>query len=119
MSNGLNRQDTQEEFSRSRWFTRGWTLQELIGPATVEFYGDQWHSKGQEASLGTKNSLQKEISEITRIPESVLKTILLPPSYSIAQKMSWAANRETTRIEDKAYCLLGLFGVNMRLLYGE
>jgi hypothetical protein len=60
-----------------------------------------------------------EICGITQVPEKVLESILLLLGYSVAQKMSWAANRETTRIEDKAYCLLGLFGVNMPSLYGE
>jgi hypothetical protein len=116
--NNGDRWDIQKKFRNSRWFTRGWTLQELIAPSSLEFYGDQWHSKGQKASLGTKRSLQKEISDVTKIPEYALHTVCLS-DYSVAQKMSWAANRETTRIEDQAYSLLGLFNVNIPLLYGE
>jgi hypothetical protein len=123
-------QTRKRKFRESRWFTRGWTLQELIAPFTLEFYGEEWHSKGQDASLGTKQSLQTEISEVTKIPIDVLIPInvIFPRNalrdsglynYSIAQKMSWAAQRETTRIEDRAYCLMGLFNVNMPLLYGE
>jgi hypothetical protein len=109
-----------QKFRESRWFTRGWTLQELIGPLNLEFYGDQWNSKGQGASLGTKRSLQTQICEITGIPEDGLLSSEDPlREHSIAQRMSWAANRETTRIEDRAYSLLGLFNVNMPLLYGE
>jgi hypothetical protein len=109
-----------QKFRESRWFTRGWTLQELIGPLNLEFYGDQWYSKGQSASLGTKRSLQDQIYVITRIPQGgLLSSSAKQPDYSIAQKMSWAANRATTRIEDRAYSLMGLFNVNMPLLYGE
>jgi hypothetical protein len=107
-----------KKFCESRWFTRGWTLQELIAPITIEFYSSQWYSQGQEASLGTKRSLQNYISQATRIPINALQG-LDSKSYSIAQKMSWASYRETTRVEDRAYCLLGLFNINMPLLYGE
>jgi hypothetical protein len=116
--NNGDRRDIQKKFRNSRWFTRGWTLQELIAPSSLEFYGDQWHSEGQQASLGTKRSLGREISEVTKIPEWALLTICLG-DCSVAQKMSWAANRETTRIEDRAYSLMGLFNVHMPLLYGE
>lgn len=109
-----------QKFKESRWFTRGWTLQELIGPLNLEFYGDQWFSKGQSATLGTKRSLQAQIYAITGIPQyGLFSSSNKHPDYSIAQKMSWAAGRATTRIEDRAYSLLGLFNVNMPLLYGE
>lgn len=109
-----------QRFRESRWFTRGWTLQELIAPLNLEFYGDQWYSKGQACSLGTKVSLRHIISEITQVPERCLASSTMGPwGFSIAQRMSWAANRETTRIEDRAYSLLGLFNINMPLLYGE
>jgi hypothetical protein len=115
---GADPETKKKNFRESRWFTRGWTLQELIAPSTVEFYGWEWYTRGQEASLGTKASLQHDIFEITKIPIDVLRGSGLQPC-SIAQKMSWAARRETTRIEDIAYCLMGLFNVNMPLLYGE
>ncbi|KAI4190564.1 MAG: hypothetical protein L6R41_000716 [Letrouitia leprolyta] len=97
-------------FCRSRWFTRGWTLQELLAPASVVFYDRCWEE------IGTRLSLQTQISTATCIPVNNLKE---PARASVAAKMSWAAQRKTTRIEDIAYCLLGLFGVNMPLLYGE
>ena len=118
VSNDVDAEMQKRKFRESRWFRRGWTLQELIAPATLKFYGDQWCSRGQEASLGTQRSLKNEISQITRIPVTVLQGSGLS-SYSVAQKMSWAAGRETTRIEDRAYCLMGLFEINMPLLYGE
>ncbi|KOC16422.1 hypothetical protein AFLA70_157g002641, partial [Aspergillus flavus AF70] len=100
-------------FQRSKWFTRGWTLQELIAPRNVIFFDGGWRE------LGDKRSLGKRISECTRIPESVLLRKKDLNMFSAAQRMSWAAERETTRVEDRAYCLLGLFGVNMPLIYGE
>ena len=107
-----------DNFRESRWFKRGWTLQELLAPTSLEFYGDCWICRGQQASLGTRRSLMTEISDITRIPIDVLQGLKLS-IYSVAQKMSWAAGRQTTREEDRAYSLMGLFEVNMPLLYGE
>ncbi|KAK4455548.1 heterokaryon incompatibility protein-domain-containing protein [Podospora aff. communis PSN243] len=96
----------------SRWYSRGWTLQELIAPLHVEFYNTSWQK------IGTKWSLREEISSITSISE--LDLIFFDPGRtSVAQKMSWAARRDTTRSEDIAYCLLGIFGIHMPLLYGE
>lgn len=99
-------------FARSRWFTRGWTLQELLAPAEVVFLGSDWKE------IGTKKSLRNVVSRITGIDVRALdKGSWL--DYSVAQKMSWAARRQTTRPEDEAYCLMGLFDVNMPMLYGE
>ncbi|KAK3984906.1 ankyrin repeat-containing domain protein [Cladorrhinum sp. PSN332] len=97
---------------RYRWFTRGWTLQELIAPSVVVFVDENWKD------LGTKATLQEVILRRTNIPAAVLAGNG-PGNASVAQKMSWAARRQTTRVEDIAYCLLGIFGVNMPLLYGE
>jgi hypothetical protein len=101
-----------EEFERARWFQRGWTLQELIAPAMVEFYDAEWKE------IGTKHSLGSRIAKSTGIDIDVLRGNS-PSSCNVATRMSWAAGRQTTRIEDEAYCLLGLFRVNMPLLYGE
>ncbi|KAK4216298.1 heterokaryon incompatibility protein-domain-containing protein [Rhypophila decipiens] len=102
-------------FRQSRWFRRGWTLQELVAPWSVVFLSQDW------TRLGTKSSLAKHIATITSIPESCLSGNWdrIRDQTSIAQKMSWAAWRQTTRIEDQAYCLMGLFRINMPLLYGE
>lgn len=96
----------------SRWYSRGWTLQELMAPLKVEFYNRCW------TKIGTKWGLRREISSITGISEADL-VVFYPRRSSIAQKMSWALERYTTRVEDEAYSLLGLFGVHMSLLYGE
>jgi hypothetical protein len=112
MSAELQQNSWETDFRMSRWFTRGWTLQELLAPERVEFYS----SRGQ--LLGTKHSLGEVIHEITGIPLPALQGRPLD-TFSVAERMSWAARRQTSRIEDRAYCLMGLFGVCMPLLYGE
>lgn len=99
-------------FDSARWFKRGWTLQELIAPAIVEFYDGNWKL------IGTRLSLRNQIARNTGIDRGVFEG-RRTSSYNVAVRMSWASRRETTRIEDEAYFLLGLFGVNMPLLYGE
>ncbi|GAW12715.1 hypothetical protein ANO14919_020850 [Xylariales sp. No.14919] len=101
------------DLGSSRWFTRGWTLQELIAPFEVIIYDCEWKQ------LATKRRLAKELEKITRIPEEVLLDPTVRCNKSVAARMSWARGRQTTRIEDGAYCLLGLFDINMPLLYGE
>lgn len=107
--------DLLELMGSSRWFSRGWTLQELIAPENVVFYSQSWRS------LGTKKALARFISDVTGIDQICIRNRAEKPlrKYSIAQRMSWAADRATTRPEDMAYCLLGLFGINIPLLYGE
>jgi hypothetical protein len=104
--------DGDVHFKESRWFTRGWTLQELLAPCHIEFYAADW------SRLGTKTQLLKHISKTTGINPKALEGEPLS-RFCAAEKMSWAAQRSTTRIEDGAYCLLGLFDVSMPLLYGE
>ena len=101
-----------EAFKRSKWFTRGWTLQELIAPSTVEFYTMSWEE------IGTKQSLRDEIVRITGVASGVFQGYDLS-EYHVAEKMSWAASRITTRVEDMSYCLLGIFDIHIPLLYGE
>jgi hypothetical protein len=99
-------------FPQCRWFKRGWTLQELIAPEHVRFYDCTW------TYLGSKETLADLISATTGIPKEYLVQGMLA-SASVALKMSWAARRETKRIEDRAYSLLGIFDVNIPLIYGE
>ncbi|KAK3617596.1 hypothetical protein LTR56_025174 [Elasticomyces elasticus] len=98
----------------SGWFRRGWTLQELIAPSRLVFYGVRWDKVG---SLDKFSS--SAISQLTGIPTSLLLGQSSPSDYPIAVRMSWASDRETTRPEDQAYSLLGMFDINMPLLYGE
>ncbi|KAH8750877.1 heterokaryon incompatibility protein-domain-containing protein [Hyaloscypha finlandica] len=100
-------------FEASRWFTRGWTLQELIAPTKVNFFDKQWQY------LGSKRDLSPLLSRITSIPEDVLTEPKNQRNCSVARKMTWAAKRQTTRIEDVAYSLFGIFDINMPLLHGE
>lgn len=102
----------EQAFRRSRWFTRGWTLQELLAPASVEFFSREGRR------LGSRILLEQEIHEITKIPVEVLRGRKLS-ECSVEERMSWAARRTTTMKEDKVYCLLGIFGVFLSLIYGE
>ena len=97
-------------FSDSRWFFRGWTLQELLAPWTVVFYDTDWND------IGTKWGLIDDISRVTGITKNQMVD---HKRVNIAAKMSWASLRRKTRLEDTAYSLLGLFDINMPLLYGE
>ncbi|KAJ9623060.1 hypothetical protein H2203_005992 [Taxawa tesnikishii (nom. ined.)] len=100
-------------FCSSRWFTRGWTLQELLAPTDLVFFSQDWKP------LNDKIQLREPVSRATRIDADILAKKRPLESASIAERMSWAAGRETTRTEDKAYCLMGIFSVNMPMLYGE
>ncbi|KAH6858958.1 heterokaryon incompatibility protein-domain-containing protein, partial [Alternaria rosae] len=110
----------QNIFSLSKWFTRAWTLQELLAPSNLQsgrdegmkFYSRDWQLLGSKASIG------RRISQITGIPMEYLEGQSLETA-SISMRMSWAADRQATRSEDIAYSLLGIFDVNMPLLYGE
>ncbi|KAI1354625.1 heterokaryon incompatibility protein-domain-containing protein [Xylaria sp. FL0043] len=128
-----NREDRLGDLHTSRWFRRGWTLQELIAPEEVHFYDKDWNF------IGDRDELSQELHQITSIAMAVLDSriirersrrisnehpdllnasaSLLP--YSVSEKMQWAAGRETAREEDLAYCLLGIFDIKMPLLYGE
>ncbi|KAJ4991516.1 HET domain containing protein [Stagonosporopsis vannaccii] len=101
------------EFKNSRWFRRGWTLQELLAPADVIFFDAAW------STIGFKTSLIETLSRYTGINAKALHGTARLNEFSIAEKMSWAACRQTSRIEDEAYCLMGLFDINMPLIYGE
>jgi hypothetical protein len=102
----------ESAFRRSKWFTRGWTLQELLAPRLVEFFSRQRNR------LGDKNSLRLQIHAITGIPERALEGEPLS-NFSLNDRLSWIEHRETKREEDKAYSLLGIFGVYMPPIYGE
>ena len=102
----------ESAFRQSRWFTRGWTLQELIAPNVVEFF------TSEGTKLGDKSSLEMIIHEVTGIAEEALRGDHLS-SFSTEMRMSWAAKRNTKREEDQVYSLLGVFEVSMPLVYGE
>jgi hypothetical protein len=116
--------DNKKSFHDSRWFTRGWTLQELIAPAVVIFYDKDWHKIGDRVSLTDaimsrtkidKLTLSRQVAKMSNAEmiKSRLRTI------GVSNKMSWVSWRNTTKIEDMAYCMIGIFDINMSLLYGE
>ncbi|KAK4500830.1 hypothetical protein PRZ48_009022 [Zasmidium cellare] len=122
-----DRDAIRHQIQSSEWFTRGWTLQELLAPQKVVFYSKEW------TYLGSKSALVPSALSTLRDPFGLVTTIEIATSIdgrilrgekpvqwaSVAQRMSWASRRSTTRPEDAAYCLLGLFDLNMPLLYGE
>ncbi|RYC63731.1 hypothetical protein CHU98_g2471 [Xylaria longipes] len=105
--------DFESQFPRCRWLTRGWTLQELIAPAQVYFYDSTWSLRG------SKNDWKSLMFKETGIDEAILETPNGLRLVPVARRMSWVSKRQTTRPEDIAYCLLGIFDVNMPLIYGE
>jgi hypothetical protein len=102
----------EQAFRKSRWFTRGWTLQELLAPVSVEFFSKEAHR------LGDNLSLEQQIHEITGIPRKALRGEPLP-QFSVNERISWIGDRKTTLEEDLAYSLLGIFGVVIPPRYGE
>ena len=103
------------DFTRIEWFKRGWTLQELIAPCTVTFYNSHWESFGHRSD----SAIHKAIHNVTNIPTDLLTGKTEHWDYTVAHRMSWAANRKTTREEDMSYSLFGLFDVNLVPMYGE
>lgn len=103
------------------WFTRGWTLQELLAPSQIKFYGTNWQplvplydSKSDRVS----DTIMRKIEKITNIPLRDLKSFS-PGTNRVPEKMLWASKRRTTRVEDIAYCLIGIFDVSLMIAYGE
>lgn len=107
------KKDLQSSMRLCHWFTRGWTLQELVASKTVEFYDETWNLRGD------KLELCELLSDITRIDEDVLRDSSLLRNIPVARRISWASRRQCTRIEDVAYSLFGLFDIHMPLIYGE
>ncbi|KAG2035567.1 hypothetical protein BDR03DRAFT_962120 [Suillus americanus] len=103
--------NVQSGFEKANWFRRGWTLQELIAPDNIYFFNKDW------IKIGSKATFAPILNKITHIRQDIL--LGNPCNPSIAEKMSWAAGRETQKIEDRAYSLMGLFGVHMPIIYGE
>ncbi|KAI1478725.1 HET-domain-containing protein [Daldinia eschscholtzii] len=111
--NDLLTPEAKAKFGMNRWFTRGWTLQELLAPKDLIFFSGDW------VPIGEKKFLCLLLAKITRIDYKILLGDEPLDSASIARRMSWAAQRVTTRSEDRAYSLMGIFSVNMPMLYGE
>jgi hypothetical protein len=102
----------ERDFRNSRWFTRGWTLQELLAPSSVQFFDKNG------VLLGDRTSLRQEITDVTGIPSEALQGMPLE-EFKIADRKRWAKNRQTKLEEDEVYSILGLLGIYMPLIYGE
>jgi hypothetical protein len=105
----------ESQFENSEWFRRGWTLQELLAPRKVIFLNSSWFS------VGTRRDSAAMVEKACGIPQNalILRDHSIQLHDTVAARMSWSRDRKTSRKEDEAYCLMGLFSVNMPLLYGE
>jgi Heterokaryon incompatibility protein (HET) len=134
LGDGLSTIEIDEALSSSRWFTRGWTLQELTAPCYIQFLARDWTIIGVKLTTGFSylgvaiqpptakinvEIFREKLTDITGVPARVLSGALDIQLVPTARKMAWAAKRVTTREEDLAYALIGLFGVSMPILYGE
>lgn len=122
-ASGASAEIVDVKLSGSRWFTRGWTLQELIAPRNIQFLAQDWTFIGSSNSSSGNSAANAiflaKLAEISGVRVDVLQDSSILRRTSISQRMSWAAKRKTTRSEDTAYALMGLFGVSMPILYGE
>lgn len=110
---GTQAKDWMSAFRKSRWFTRGWTLQELIAPTSVQFFSREGNL------LGDKRSLMQEIHDVTGIIVAILEGRMQLSQLRYSERVSWMVHRKTQREEDRAYALQGILGVSMIPHYGE
>ena len=108
-----NPYDIDSAFCKSAWFTRGWTLQELLAPRHVQFLSKEW------VKIGDKTMFASLLEAVTGIDTAVLTFRVPLSSIPVAERMRWASQRKTTRVEDEAYSLMGIFGVHLPTIYGE
>jgi hypothetical protein len=109
----IDQDDQVLAIAASRWFTRGWTLQELIAPKIRHFFANDW------SLIEISPAINSIVSSVTGIDVHVLRDRDTVSNFCIAKRMAWASRRKTTRSEDLAYSLIGIFNVGMPILYGE
>lgn len=117
----LAQSSTIDDFASEPWFIRGWTLQELLAPQVIRFYGKDWEPIYQEKNAKGDKAIKEiwmAVEQVTGIPRKDLWNFS-PSCNRVAEKMTWASQRRTTKIEDTAYSLLGLFNVSLPIAYGE
>ncbi|KAG0706238.1 heterokaryon incompatibility protein-domain-containing protein [Suillus ampliporus] len=107
-----------EDCGDDDWYMRGWTLQELLAPRRIKFFGKGWQPFGEGSNDKADDHIMRKVSSITNIPDVDLRSFV-PGTNRVPEKMVWASKRETTRIEDMAYCLIGIFDVSLMVAYGE
>ncbi|KAG2030353.1 hypothetical protein BDR03DRAFT_974707 [Suillus americanus] len=125
------------DFAKEPWFTRGWTLQELLAPEKMKFYGKDWkplsdnfddkHPRDlvipsiDEISIPITPSQPDILTAITRLTEIESRDLISfsPGIHNVHQRLRWASRRTTKRIEDMAYSLIGIFDISMPITYGE
>ncbi|EIW77488.1 HET-domain-containing protein, partial [Coniophora puteana RWD-64-598 SS2] len=115
----LSQTEQRDDLRCDEWFFRGWTLQELLAPRRIKFFNSRWKALTSDVNdKDTTSSLLLSISEVTEIPRLDI-AFFSPLTYAVDTRMTWAAKRVTTRAEDVAYSLMGVFGVSFQIAYGE
>ncbi|EIW79065.1 HET-domain-containing protein, partial [Coniophora puteana RWD-64-598 SS2] len=118
----LDQTTSLEDMAGDEWFRRGWTLQEILASGRVQFFNRNWHciapSPESDTGLVSFRKALEVVSQVTGIPVSDLRRFR-PSPRDVDERMTWAANREVTREEDTAYCLMGIFDVSIPIAYGE
>ncbi|KAL7629483.1 hypothetical protein AAE478_001003 [Parahypoxylon ruwenzoriense] len=109
----VTREQLLDAVRSTRWLSRGWTLQELLAPSKRCFFAAEW------SEIEGGDDLLDTVAEASGISRLLLQDRDLLSSFCVAERMKWASNRQTTREEDIAYCLMGLFNISMPALYGE
>ncbi|KAF9472408.1 hypothetical protein BDN70DRAFT_970958, partial [Pholiota conissans] len=112
----LSETQTITDIQHDTWFTRGWTLQELLAPKTFKFYSYEWIQLAQGPNDRENSVILSFIQQTTTISYVELRNITVIP---FSRRMQWAAFREVTREEDMAYALMGIFNVCISIAYGE
>ncbi|KAK7229300.1 hypothetical protein V2G26_001470 [Clonostachys chloroleuca] len=114
----LSQTNDLSDLESDEWFTRGWTLQELLAPPVAKFYNKDWEPLGEQENDKEDEQIVKYLVNATKCPKHALRNFL-PGPHDVDRRMSWAANRRTTKVEDMAYSLMGIFGVVLQPAYGE
>ncbi|OJA14572.1 hypothetical protein AZE42_06368 [Rhizopogon vesiculosus] len=116
----LAESETIEDMMYDEWTRRGWTLQELLAPVNIKFFNKYWMPMTRDANDKSpkKTEIMQKLEIATGIPHKDL-WIFQPGPARVDERMTWAAKRKTTRVEDVAYSLMGMFDVSLQIAYGE
>ncbi|KAF9472078.1 hypothetical protein BDN70DRAFT_763404, partial [Pholiota conissans] len=115
----LSETQTITQIPHDSWFTRGWTLQELIAPKILNFYSSDWRRLTQYGNNDKQNNVVLSFIKQATTMSSWEVTSTSKHHVPLSRKMQWAASREVTREEDRAYSLMGIFDVSISTAYGE
>jgi hypothetical protein len=117
----LGQSEKVNDILHDEWTTRGWTLQELLAPYRIKFFNKYWVPLvgGENDIKWEETELSKTLERATGVPHDALRRKFKPSPSKVDERMTWAARRKTTRAEDVAYSLMGVFDVSLQIAYGE